>query len=86
MKEIFESLDKNTAALENLKRRYKNICTNEYYEIFGDLEEKKKDLAENVKLTDRVLKMRYRLLENIQTASNKEMYRVSGEMRQLKLA
>lgn len=83
METLIELLQSNTSALDTLEERYKTILSSKYYEAFNKENERINDLTWVTKIRKRVLRMRYRILENLQKETFKEMQYASSEMRAL---
>ena len=83
MKNLFEQLEYNNEALERLEVRYKETLTSPYYKIFKTQNERIDELSWVLKIRKRVLRMRFRILENIQSETQKEMQYASTEIRDL---
>ena len=81
---LVEQLERNTAALRQLNARYTRAKKNPFYDMLLYAENaRNKDLDWIRKVTKRVLRMRYRLLENINGEVLKEMNSTSNMTRNL---
>lgn len=83
MKDLFSELDKNTEALNQLKGRYNETLISEYYSMFKVEFERQQELDWVNLLIKRVLRMRYRILENISREVTIEKNNVSVQTRDL---
>lgn len=86
MKELYESLEKNTEAIERLEMRYSDTITSCFYTHFKTEKERTDELLWISKIKKRVLRMRYRILENINAYAIKEMQKTSNRTKDLKAA
>ena len=81
---LVEQLERNTTALKQLNDRYTRAQNNPYYSLFLYAEYvRNKDLDWIQQVQKRVLRMRYRLLENINGEVLKEMNSTSNMTRNL---
>jgi len=87
LQELFEQLESNTKRLEDLRVRVDNIKNpeNKYYKIFSNEFQRKIDIEKVSQIKKRVLRMRFRVLENINSQTLKEMQKASVESRELNL-
>jgi len=85
MKNLIEQLQSNTEALYSLDQRYNETLNSVYYNVFKTERERSIELEWILKIKKRVLKMRFRILENIQSATLKEMQATSVKERELNL-
>lgn len=85
MKDLLEQLETNTEALYSLDERYNTILNSAYYNVFRPESERTIELEWILKIKKRVLKMRFRILENIKSATLKEMQATSVKERELNL-
>lgn len=86
MKELYESLETNTEAIKRLENRYSDTITSNYYKFFKTEKERLDELLWISKIKKRVLRMRYRILENINAYTIKEMQKTSNRTKDLKAA
>jgi len=85
MEKLLEQLERNVSAMEHLDWRIQNIKTLEFYRIFSNEYRRHVDIQWILKVQKRVLRMRYRILENIQKESLKQMNYTSQLSRELNL-
>ncbi len=83
MIELIEKLERNFEAEQSLNDRYKNVLTGVFYTRFASDEDQLSELLWVSKIQKRVLGMRHRLLENIQSETTKQMYALSSKQREL---
>lgn len=77
--ELLEKLENNSSAVESVDCRIENVRTSPFYSMFGHEYDRNKKIVQLKKLKNRVLKMRFTLLERIHALTIKEMKRTSNE-------
>ena len=82
---LFEKLDNNFSAVEHIERSIKDVEEASFYQIFYNSHQRRNEINHLLALKSRVLKMRFRLLENIQLATSKEMHLVSMAQKNINL-
>ncbi len=85
METLIEQLQSNTEALESLDERIYNTKMGSYWTYFATESERQTEVNWVLKIKKRVLKMRFRILENIKSATLKEMQSTSVQSRELNL-
>lgn len=86
MRNLIEKLEKNTLASESLDKRHYETLTGAYWNLYKTDEQRTNELIWITKIQKRVLRMRFRILENIQMEITKEMHFVSSQSRQKNLS
>ncbi len=85
MEKLIEQLQRNTEALNSLKWRYNDRKDNPSYLIFHTQKQRIEEMDWIIKVQKRVLRMRYRILENLNSETIKEMQSTSTKTRELNL-
>lgn len=85
MEKLIEQLQSNTEALNSLKERYYNTQMGTYWTFFSTEHKRAMELDWILKIQKRVLRMRYRILENLNAETIKEMQKTSTETRAINL-
>ena len=85
MKKFIEQLESNDLAIFTLQTKYNVIEKSKFYSVFSTYERQQTQLQWNLKVQKRVLRMRYRLLENIKGETIKQMQDASVMSRELNL-
>lgn len=85
MKELIEQLESNYKAITDLENRYTRWSNSDFYTIFSRESKREKDLKWILKVQKRVLRMRYRILENIRMETEKQMHLTSQMSKQINL-
>ena len=81
---LLEQLENNTSCLSQLERRCEFTKKTNYYNLFfASHYEREKDLAWILKIRKRVLRMRFKLLEKIESETKRHMHLAHEEMRSL---
>lgn len=82
---LFEKLENNFQAEDQLNARIQNIHTSSFYKIFPNITKQAEDIESVLLIKKRILNMRFRLLEKIQHETTKEMHHISTVQRSLNL-
>ncbi|CAA0253492.1 hypothetical protein R5N98_02850 [Tenacibaculum maritimum] len=85
MEKLIEQLQRNSHALNRLKERYYDAQMSTYWTFFQTEDKRNIELKWILKIQKRVLKMRYRILEKINSEITKEMHNTSAQSRELNL-
>lgn len=83
MEKLLEQLENNDYALRTLERRMNDINEGNWAYGFYDMEKRIELYNHTIEVKRRVLRMRYRILENMQSITQKKMQYASSEMRGL---
>lgn len=85
LKKLVKSLDSNFKAEKQLNDRLISVKSSSYYKIFSNQNQREKDVKWILKIKKRLLRMRHRILENIEFETSKELQRVSSAQRLMNL-
>ena len=85
MEDLLEQLEYNYIAEKSLEERYYNTLTGTFWNSWMGKDKQTEELLWVSKIQKRVLRFRYRILENIQLEVSKQMQQVSTAQRQLNL-
>lgn len=85
MEKLIEQLENNISAFEHLNNRIENIKTMEFFRIFSTEQKREREINWVLKIQKRILRMRYRILENINLETQKQMNYTSQMSRDLTL-
>ncbi len=81
MRTIYKQLKQNSKMLEMVEENFNTANTLPYYSIFGNIQEKKKDLSKIEETKRELLNERHTILENMQMEIRKELNIVSQKQR-----
>jgi hypothetical protein len=85
MKDLLEKLENNYRAFDNLEERIYEVKMGNYWLFWASEDQKEQEIQKIFNIQKRVLKMRYRLLENIKASISYQMNFTSLASRKINL-